>query len=124
MTKKTTARPSVTICDETYIVPKFTTRKVGVLEEMGYPVLSMFDKRNLRLMTMACMMISHCKDVDHDEALDILDEHIEAGGELLPLVETLIKCLDMDEVFTKVFAQKKDVEKNATKTPTATATES
>lgn len=124
MTKKTTARPSVTICGKTYIVPEIDIRKMVELENMGYSVLTLADKRNPRLNSMACMMISLCQNVDIDDASDVLIEHVAAGGELMPLVETLLKCMETDEYFTKALAQKKDVEKNATKGATATATES
>lgn len=114
----------VTINGKNYKMPTITFREIARLEDLGYSLFQMVQKRTVMINTIALACVSCVLNIDKDDAVDVVEEHLNNGGGLLPLATSLLTALEESEYFTQAFAQEADVQKKAKKkTPPAEATQ-
>ena len=106
---------TVQICNKAYKLPVPGFREITRLESLGYSLFDMIQKRKVMFNTISLACVSLVMDVDIDEATDIMEEHIAAGGNIVEPATAFMEALEESEYFTKAFGQDLDVHKNAQK---------
>ena len=104
---------NVTINGTRYSLGKLDFRAIAQLEEHGYSLFDLLRKRATMVNGLALACVSHAMDIDRDEAVDIVEEHLEHGGKLNALIEAFSGLLEESEYFTAAFAQDVDVHAGA-----------
>lgn len=80
------ANNKVTINGKDYVVPELNNNAICDLADNGFDILSpAFKKKNP--MSIARSLVAWIMGIDLEDAGDVLQEHIENGGELAPIIE-------------------------------------
>lgn len=114
---------TVTICNKAYKMPVPEFREITRLESLGYSLFSMIQKRQVMFNTICMACVSLIMDVDYDEALDIVEQHIADGGDIVAPATAFLEALAESEYFTKAFGQELDVHAKEPKAKKKTTTE-
>lgn len=113
---------TVEICHKSYKLPVPGFREITRLEALGYSLFQMIQKRQVMFNTICMACVSLVMDVDYDDALDIVEQHISEGGDIVAPATAFLEALAESEYFTKAFGQEQDVQPKA-KTKTTKTTQ-
>ena len=107
----------VKINNKNYTVSQLGFRDMVHMEDMGFSILDLFQKK--KVFSMATAFVGVVANCDRDEAENLIEQHVLGGGDFEGIYDSFTKAVDESGFFKKLLGieEEKTNKKKSQQTP-------
>lgn len=100
---------NIKINNKNYTVPQLGFGHMTQMEDMGFSILDLFQKK--KAFSMATAFVGVVANCDREEAEGLIEQHVLGGGDINEIYEAFQKAIEQSGFFKKLLKVEETVEK-------------
>lgn len=100
---------NIKINNKNYAVPQLGFSHMTQMEDMGFSILDLFQKK--KAFSMATAFVGVVADCDREGAESLIEQHVLGGGDIKEIYEAFQKAIEQSGFFKKLLEAEETGEK-------------